>query len=135
MDKEGKEVKLKPDELLLPTGAHDELGNAIMGVRKILPTKVRYMQGNQEFLGYQIMSKIGVAETFCYPDGYEVIENFLVSVFDDVLYVASIIDDLDIKMVNDILNVARIVNGIKEDEEEAKNAEMGEQGGLQSKGE
>jgi hypothetical protein len=103
------ELKLKDNEVLMPNGE----------LTIIKPVKIRYMTGNKDFLGYQAIEQIGIVEIFDFGDGYDVVKRFLVSVFDDEEYVNSIIDDIDVGTLENILKTSKVVNKIKD--EDSKN--------------
>ena len=107
----------KEYELLLPTGEHEKNGEAILAKKEILPTKLKYMVGNKDYMIYQLLEQIGVFELLSYSDGHDLIKTFLISVFNNKEYVESIIDDLDVDMIVDIVQVSKKRNKIKEEDE------------------
>ncbi len=107
----------KEYELLLPTGEHEKNGEAILAKKEILPTKLKYMVGNKDYMIYQLLEQIGVFELLSCSDGHDLIKTFLISVFNNKEYVESIIDDLDVDMIVDIVQVSKKRNKIKEEDE------------------
>lgn len=118
---EKPDIRLRENELLLPTGDHNEDGQIILAKKVIEPVKLKYVTGSKEFLGYQVIEQIGVIEIFAYGDGYDLIKSFLISVFNDKTYVESIIDDLDVEMISEIIRISKKVNRIKEEDDSLKN--------------
>jgi tryptophanase len=120
-----KEI-LKENELFLPTGEYTENNEPLIAKKAIRPTKLRYMleDENKSFLYYsaieETLSKYGI-ESLSSIEAIEVVKNFLVSVFDDKKYVESILGDLDVDLILDIVRVAKKVNKIKSEDEPLKN--------------
>ncbi|MDK2801727.1 MAG: hypothetical protein PWQ70_3346 [Clostridiales bacterium] len=100
----GKEITLKDNEVLI-NGKK----------REILGTKIKYLK-NGYFNAYKIINDIGIVELFNYSDGEELIKNFLISVFDDENYVNSVFEDLDVETIENIIEVVKKVNKIKEED-------------------
>jgi hypothetical protein len=100
-----KKIQLKENEVLMPDGK-------VIGIK---PVKIRFMI-NKDFLNYQVIEQIGIVEIFGYDDGFGIIKRFLISVFDNEEYVNSIIDDLDVGTIENIIKISKKVNKIKDDE-------------------
>ena len=109
-----KEIVLKENELLLPTGEHTEDGEAILVKKTIKPTKLLYM-ANKDYFGYQYVEQVGASDIFNFGDGYDIVVRFLTSVFNDKEYAELIFNDLDTVMLEDIIKVSKKVSHIKED--------------------
>jgi hypothetical protein len=102
-----KEVKLKDNEILLPTGE----------VKIIKSTKLKYMKDGS-FNGYQLIRKFGVAKLFAnFTDGESVLLSFLCSVFDQKVEEITWVDEADIPLINEIVTKTLKVNEIDEDKD------------------
>lgn len=114
-------IQLKENELMLPTGEHTENNEPILTKKTIKPVKLKYMieDENKSFLYYssieETLSRYGI-ESLTSIEAIEVVKSFLISVFDDKKYVESIIKDIDVDVILDIVRVAKKVNKIKDDE-------------------
>jgi hypothetical protein len=103
---EVKEIKkLKENEVLMPDGK----------IIEIKPVKLKYMI-DKSFLGYQVIDQVGLVEIFGFGDGYDIIKRFLSATLNDEEYVNSIIDEIDIETLENILKISKSVNKVKEDE-------------------
>jgi uncharacterized protein YunC (DUF1805 family) len=106
-----KERVLKENEIEMPDGK----------IFEIKPIKLKYMI-NKDFLGYTYIEEIGIVEVFRYSDGYQIVKRFLTSIFNDEVYVESIIDNIDTDLLEQIIKIAKRVMKIKEQDDILKNA-------------
>lgn len=80
----------------------------------IKPTKVKYFK-NGFYNMHTVFKQIGFAELLSmYNDGEEIVKNYLLAVFDSEEIVEEIYENLDVKIVNDIVNKVNVLNEIKE---------------------
>jgi hypothetical protein len=102
-----KELKLKDNEILLPTGE----------VKAILSTKLRFMKDGS-FNGYQLIKRIGVIPLLTkFSDGESVLLSFLGAVFDQKPEEITWFDDADTTLINEIVTKALKINEIKDEDE------------------
>lgn len=107
---------LKPNEVM------------INGKKTMLnATQLRYFK-NGYFGGYKFIEDYGLVTLFQYPDGEEIVKNFLYAVFNDTAFVDEIFESLDVATLADIITKIKKLNGIKDEDFLAKTLkEMGQQ--------
>lgn len=96
---------------------------------RIKPTKVRYLIGDRQYLNYTIIEKEGLLETLKYVNGYDILKSTLVAIFDNEEYVNSIIEDIDVELLEKIIKISKKVTRVKDEEEDLKNALKALEGG------
>lgn len=101
------ELKLKENEVLLPTGE----------VKTIYSTKLKYMKDGS-YNGYQLIQKIGVVPLLTkFSDGESVLLGFLGAVFNQMPEEITWLDDADTNLITEIITKSLKVNDIKEEDE------------------
>jgi hypothetical protein len=118
--KEIKDLKLKDNEIQIPTGE----------VKILRSTKLKYMKDGS-FSSYQLIRKIGVVPLLTkFSDGETLLLEFLASVFDQKPEEITWLDDATTDLINEIVTKALKVNEIKEEDEnflETLGKEMGKE--------
>jgi len=80
----------------------------------IKPTKVKYFKTG--FYNIHIFFKqMGFVELISkYQDGEEIVKKYLLAIFDNEDVVNEVYDNVDVKIINDIVEKTNILNEIKE---------------------
>ncbi|MFA5301045.1 MAG: hypothetical protein WC389_22865 [Lutibacter sp.] len=105
--KEIKELKLKDNEIFLPTGE----------VKKISSTKLKYMKDGS-FNSYQLIRKIGVVSLLTkFSDGETVLLSFIGAVLDQKPEEITWLDEATAELINEIVDKSLKINEIKDEDE------------------
>lgn len=83
----------------------------------VKPVKMKYIKNNF-YSNYLILKEYGLIKVFKFSDGEEVVVNFLTAIFDDEELAKRILEDLDNKIMNEMISTTKKLNEI---EDEPKN--------------
>ena len=101
-----KEIKLKDNEVLLPTGE----------VKIIRSTKLKYMKDGS-FNGYQLIRKLGLINLITkFSDGEDVLIKYICSVLDQKPEEIIWIDEADRELIDEIIDKSLKINEIKDED-------------------
>lgn len=84
-----------------------------VGLLKINGTKLKYFK-NGDYNNFMIIKTVGVSELMRYEDGDEVLKSFIGAVLDIPKSEITFLDELQINKVNELIDKANAINGIKE---------------------